>query len=767
MTKSRWAARCPAETPRGAMRTELGRNAVLGCAVALVAATLLPYLQVLGHGFINYDDTLYVTQNYRVQSGLSLAGIRWAFRTFYAANWHPLTWLSHMLDCTLYGMAPVGHHATSLLLHAANTALVFLVFRRGTGAFWRSALVAALFGLHPLHVESVAWIAERKDVLSTFFLLAAIYSYFRYASKPGVLSYLAVVVFFILGIMAKAMVVTLPFLLLLLDYWPLGRVRAGNVPSRVRRWVTLLVEKAPLILLAALCAGITILAQGKSGAVKTLDTFTFDVRFANALVSYGGYLGKTLWPARLAAYYPHPGATISLGLAASAALFLVGITAAALATAHRYPWLIVGWLWYLGALLPVVGIVQVGDQAVADRYTYVPLIGIFVLLVWSIPERWLGLPRRRAMVTGGALAWLVLLTACTWVQASRWRDSETLFAHTLKVTRGNAVAHCGLGDAYLQQGRLDEAIRQFRYALDIKPLYSDAHNNLALALARQGDLTGAVRHYREALRMEPNQALWHCNLAAVLNKQGNAEESRAQYEQALALDADLPEAHNGLGSLLLRVGQVDAATAHFRQTLAVSPNDAVAWNGLGTILFREGENGEALRHFIKAVEFDPQSAQAHANLAVVYARDGNAARAIEHMSAAVRLEPTNVQNRFRLGQLQLRHGDPSEAVAHIAAYVQTDPEDVAARYDLALAMSLSGRDEAARVFEEVLRLDPSHGDAWYNLGILCARQGRLEEAQRHLEKAVETAPDNAQAAEALSQVQRDLAQRQEPSPTED
>ena len=477
------------------------KSSILVCLV-LVVATGLAYWQVLHHDFVNFDDHYYVTENDRVQAGLTPEGFIWAFTTTDASNWHPLTWLSHMLDCELYGLNPGGHHLTNLLFHLASTLLLFIVFTRMTAALWRSALVAILFALHPLHVESVAWVAERKDVLSTLFWILTMWAYLHYVRHGGFKRYLLVLVAFTLGLMAKPMLVTLPFVLLLLDYWPLGRYQFGQsgaashtamsasiVPRRSRSGaLALVLEKTPLLALAAISSVVTYLVQQSGQAMQYMETLPLTVRIANALVSYVAYIGKTIWPANLAVFYPHPGYTLPMWQAAGAGLLLVFISIVTIRSMSRYPYLAVGWLWYLGTLVPVIGLVQVGEQAMADRYTYVPLIGLFIIAawgLWDLEKKW----HRQKIVF--ALILLLPLTVCTWRQLHYWRDSISLWEHALAVTKKNALAHNNLGGAFEEEGNAEKAIANFYEALRHDPEYLIARNNLGLALFREGKITEA------------------------------------------------------------------------------------------------------------------------------------------------------------------------------------------------------------------------------------------------------------------------------------
>lgn len=478
-------------------------GSIRAIALILLAAVIMLYARTFGNGFILYDDPDYITANDTVTAGITLQGIRWAFTTFTAGNWHPLTWLSHMLDVQLFGLDPSWHHATSAALHSSTTLLLFLLLQRLTGHQWRSAVVAALFAVHPLHVESVAWAAERKDVLSGFFWVLTLYCHTRYASgKRG--WYPAALGSFALGLMAKPMLVTLPLIMLLLDLWPLGRYRppldkasAGGLtaPQLIR-------EKLPFAGLSLASAVVTLFAQHAGGAIKTFQAVPVPFRIENALVSLTRYIGALFLPGDLAVLYPLP-AAYPLWQVAGSAVILLAVTIAAIRVRHRFPYLAVGWFWFIIALLPVIGLVQVGVQALADRYTYLPSIGLFISVVWGISDllsRWSLPPLIRAVPAGTALAALSLIT---WQQTGYWRDSITLYRHTLEVTTGNYVIHNNLGSALASSWQLEPAIAEFREALRIWPGYAEAHYNLGMAYAMSGAADSAAAELREALRLSP------------------------------------------------------------------------------------------------------------------------------------------------------------------------------------------------------------------------------------------------------------------------
>jgi protein O-mannosyl-transferase len=585
-------------TPYSNPRSAFSGQARWVC-LALIAANLIVYAAVRHHDFVNYDDDDYVTTNAVVLHGLTWHGVSWAFTSGYAANWHPLTWLSHMLDIQLYGLDPGPHHLTNLLFHIANTLLLFGLLHRMTGALGRSAFVAGLFAVHPLHVESVAWVAERKDVLSTLFWMLTLWAYEKYVTRPSPRRYWAMLLFYALGLMAKPMLVTLPFVLLLLDFWPLGRVGMGPNPAgrwalSREKWATivgLLFEKLPLLALAVVSGIVTFVIHRRGGAVIGLDATPLHLRLANALVSYVAYIGKMLWPARLAVLYPYAQALPVLWVAA-AFLALMGISVAVIRAARPYPYLSVGWFWYLGTLVPVIGFVQVGDQAMADRYTYVPLIGLFIIVAWGVPDLLVRWPLRKIGLPASAGLVILACAIAARNQLQYWEDSTTLWTHALAVTTANNIANNNLGVSLAGQGKLDEAIAHYSEALRIKPDYADAHNNLGAALADQGKVDEAIAHYSEALRLRPDYADAHNNLGVSLGGQGKLDEAIAHFTEALRLKPDSAKAHNNLGVAMASQGKLEEAIAHFTEALRIKPDYADAHNNLEVAMIRRGKGSD-------------------------------------------------------------------------------------------------------------------------------------------------------------------------------
>ena len=488
-------------------------------SLVLIAATFIVFWQVRHHQFVSFDDYRYVVENPYVVRGLTFRSVIWAFTATHASNWHPLTWLSHMLDCGLYGLNPGGHHVTSLLFHIASTLMLFLVLKQMTGALWRSGFVAALFALHPLHVESVAWVAERKDVLSTFFWMLTMWAYFRYVQRPGFNRYLVVLLSFILGLLSKPMLVSLPFVMLLLDYWPLCRFQfgqlMGNGNSRMQRSLSsidrrssvfhLILEKVPFFVLSAISSFLTFYAQEKGGAIGSLAFLPLGTRIVNALVSYVSYIWKMIWPQHLALLYPYP-ERFPIWEVVGAGLLLVGISVLVMRAARGRPYLLVGWLWYLGTLVPVIGLVQVGAQAMADRYTYVPLIGLFIMVAWGLSDFLKGWRYRRGVLAISAGVLFSILMIVTWVQVQYWENSIVLYKHTLEVTVNNYLIHNNLGIVFFRQGKYQEAANQYNEALRINPNSAEAHYNLGNAYLMIGDRGLALREYEILKTLNPSLA---------------------------------------------------------------------------------------------------------------------------------------------------------------------------------------------------------------------------------------------------------------------
>jgi protein O-mannosyl-transferase len=626
---------------------------LLVCLV-LVAVTWTVFGQTLTHDFVNFDDHVYVYENPLVIRGFSTEGIIGAFTHTHARNWHPLTTLSHMLDCQLYGLNAGGHHLTNVILHTISVLLLFLVLRQMTGVLWQSAFVATLFAIHPLHVESVAWIAERKDVLSAVFFMLTLAAYARYAQAPSPARYLLVALLFAFGLMSKPMLVTLPFVLLLLDYWPLGRIggQKSEVGNRLRRLIT---EKIPLFALSALSCIATLLAQ-KQGPLA-IDQLPFGWRLNNAFISYVTYVWQMFWPTRLAVFYPHPNDRLP-PLEVTVAIALLGaISLVAIYLRRTKPYLVTGWFWYLGMLVPVIDLVQVGEQAHADRYTYLPQIGLYIMIAWTVGDLVLqsGWRVRRQFLAVAGTAIITLLGMCAFVQTSYWKNSEMLWNHALAVTGENDVAHNNLGFLFLRRSELDKAISELETALDIRSRNTQTHyslgaaliqNNLGNALARKYLSDEAIGHFQEAVRLRPDYADAYFNLGSVLFQQGRIGEAITQWQQALAIRPRDAEAHTNVATALRKQGKLREAISEYEQALNIVPDYSVALNNLAWILATSSESSmrDGARAVILAVKAVQTSGGRDPNLvrtlAAARAEAGQFAEAVTTAEVAKALAST-------------------------------------------------------------------------------------------------------------------------------
>jgi protein O-mannosyl-transferase len=746
-------------------------KAVICLALGLI--TLAVYAPSLTHSFLAFDDQQYVTENPRVQAGLTWSGVAWAARTHYASNWHPLTWLSHMLDCQLYGLKPAGHHLSNILLHTANTLLLFLVLSRMTGAGWRSACVAALFSWHPLHVESVAWVAERKDLLSTLFFLLTLGAYARYvevlsleskvqspssaecgvrSAENGVqndadrsplpaphstlhaprstlhvlLFYLLSLLCFALGLMSKPMVVTMPFLLLLVDYWPLSRFRFSGLRAQGRRLGFLLAEKIPFLVLSGVGCALTVAAQAGSFTIVSTDRLPLDRRIPHVLASYVHYLAATVAPRHLAAHYPYPATTPPIETA-SAALLLCLLTLLAIWLAARRPYVLVGWLWYVGTLVPVIGLVQVGDQAWADRYTYIPLIGIFIALVWGAADAfdtWCRFPvsepggRLQAqsassvrMRRGAAVFLFVLGTGIgvallvgTSLQLRYWKSTRTLFEHAAAVTQHNARALTLLGSLLAEEGKREEAARLFLRALNYSPENPETHFHLGKVLIEEGKVDEAIAHF--------SRSLWSKQWA--------------------------DRAHLQIGEALAKQQKYAEAIAHFQAALAANPHLAMAENNLARIFHSRGRLDEAIHHYQAALRLNPQLPQAHNNLGVVLLQKGRLAEGVVQLKEAVRLNPSNLALQLNLAQVLNQMEDWQQAAELFAQIAPARPNDAQLHFEFGLALAhLQKTREAMSHYARALRLQPDYPEALDRLAWIAATDPRPE--LRNGEEAVHMA----------------------------
>ena len=579
--------------PGNTSRNPVPGRTLVAVYLALTALTWAVFGQTLRYPFVQYDDQNYVYQNPEITAGLTGHGLIAAFSGLHARNWHPLTTISHMLDCQLFGLDPAGHHFSSVLFHTLAALLLFAVLRAMTGTLWRSAFVAAVFAIHPLRAESVAWVAERKDVLSALFFMLTLAAYVHYTRQPSVRRYLWIILFFSLGLMAKPMLVTLPLLLFLLDYWPLGRNQHWKAG-----WRKLIAEKIPLFLLSILAAIGTLIAQGITVSYSGELPLTW--RIGNALLSYVVYVGQMIWPARLAIFYPHSADRLLPWQVVLAGLFLGVITALAFLWRRTRPYFVVGWLWYLIGLLPVIGFIQVGLQGQADRYTYLPQIGLYITLTWALAEWSLRSKTRRVILAGGAVVIIGALTWRAWIQTSYWSSTESLWNHALEVTSDNDIAHYNVAALLLNRGEVDQAISHYEKALRIRSDDRETHYHLSAALlhaglgnalAREGRLDEAIAHYRKAVQLRGDFADAHSNLASLLARKGETTEAMAHYEKVLAIPPEDAPSHLGLARLLLQLGRNQEALTHYRRALEIAPDSVEVLTAFSWVLATSSDRG--------------------------------------------------------------------------------------------------------------------------------------------------------------------------------
>jgi tetratricopeptide (TPR) repeat protein len=707
--------------------TKPTRRTLLIC-VALSAVSLAVFWPVTGCDFTNYDDPAYVTVNLHVMNGFNWKNVAWAFQPGFAGNWHPLTWLSHMLDVQLFGLNPGWYHLVSLLFHLANTVLLFLLFQRLTGAAWRSAAVAALFALHPLHVESVAWISERKDVLSAFFFMLTLMAYVKYAEGVGrgqkaegrsqelgtggqesasgntqpatrntqraSIFYLLSLCCFALGLMSKPMLVTLPFVLLLLDYWPLGRLQWSS-QFVIRHSSSVIREKLPFFVLSALSCVMTFQAQSQGGAVRPLALLSVEQRVSNAIMSYATYLKQTFWPAGLTVFYPLSD-QISVAATLAAGALLLGITAWVVWSARRSPYRVMGWFWFLGMLVPVIGLVQVGMQQTADRYTYLSLVGLFVMVVWEVAERASSWRRPTAVLAAAASMVLIACAVATRLQVSYWHDSERLFRHALAVTRDNWLAHHSLGHALLAQGNEDEAIVEYQAAVALQPR-PEIRFILGETLSKRRRYEEAVEQFSELLKATPDNAGALVQIGIARALQGKTEEAVQALSEALRIDPADAGAHNSLGNILAQKGRHEEAVKQFEEAVRLNPNHAGAHNNLAISCKKLGRMDEAIAQYREALRLEPDSLQGLNNLAWTLAacpkaQFRNGAEAMRLATQACEL--TKYQNPIPLATLAAAYAETGRFQEAISFAERA--QEAAKGAQAALAERLSAMLEAFR-----------------------------------------------------------------------
>lgn len=560
--------------------------------------TLATYQQVLKNDFIVYDDVKYITENPKVITGITVKNVLWAFTSTYAANWHPVTWLSHMIDARIYGLKPYGHHLSSVIIHAFSSIILFLFFARVSHSFWKSLFVSLLFALHPLHVQSVAWAAERKDVLSALFGFLTLFMYSKYVCNRNILFYLCSLFIFLLGLMSKPMIVTLPILMLLIDYWPLGRYELDELKlpdsANITRVIALIREKVPFFIFSILSGIITLYAQNKGGAIQRINNLSFVQRVQNAIDSYLKYIFKTLYPNDLAIFYQLPSSIPQWRtIIYLATIILVSIVT--IKKRHRYPYLVVGWLWFIISLLPVIGIIQIGEQSMADRYTYIPTIGLFIMVSWGLPDLLRGFQQKRLILCLLSSVIILSMATMTWIQLKYWRNSITLFQHSQQVAGDNYIVHDSLGSAYYNQHNYDMAILEYKNVLRLNPYYAGGHHKLGMAFAMKNTNEEAIKELKIAVQFTPDNPVYHNDLGYALAYKGDIAGAINEFQEAIRLDQDYFDAHRNIGFAFYNTGRYNEAIHEFQQALDIYPANEEIVNILKVL----SANNGASKNFIK------------------------------------------------------------------------------------------------------------------------------------------------------------------------
>lgn len=745
-------------------------------ALVLCALTAAAYYQVKDHDWVGFDDAVYVTDNFHVQRGLTSENLRWAWSSVTASNWHPLTMLSHIVDFQLYGLWTGGHSLTNLAWHLANVVLLFVTVQylvrsgpivspatradEATGDSgeaslrWKAAFVAAMFAIHPLHVESVAWVAERKDVLSTFFFLLALLAYGWYARRPSALRMALVVASMSLGILAKPMLVTLPCVLLLVDFWPLGRFSLDG--TRRQAW-RLLWEKTPLFVLSLVSSVITYKVQDSTGATRGLTQIALDDRIANALMAYSAYLGHMLWPTQLACYYQHPGKFLLtrpefLAKSVFAVLILVGITTLAYWLRRRSPYVMMGWLWYLGTLVPVIGLVQVGGQAMADRYTYIPLIGLFIAIAWGVPDLLARVPARRAILATASTAAVVACTYLTWRQVQTWENAVSLWTNVLNVEGENAQAYCAVAASRVADGKLDEAYELCEKAIRLDPDDRFVLHTMASILMRMGKHEDALVYFTQVLQWYPQAHLAWADRAALYVQLARRQEALQDFQRAIQLEPQAGNYHRSLADLLVELKRYPLARDEYLAAIACDARDAHAHASLGNLEARLGRYDQAISHYRRVIELSPSSDDIRANLAALLLESGEREEAAVHYQVLASRQPMVASHRIGLGKIALAQDHKTEAIENFRALIRLEPNVAGHHLLLAAAQMIEPEslDAAAEACQATLAIDSQSTNAHYLLAKIHTRQNDLVAAAEDYEAVLRIEPASLEAANNLA-----------------
>jgi Flp pilus assembly protein TadD len=722
----------------------------LSVCFLLTAITLFTYWPVQNHDFINFDDDLYITGNYQVKAGLTVNGLIWAFDFNEKGYWQPLAWISHMLDVELFGLNPAGHHLTNLWIHMANALLLFWFFYRTTGRLHRSAFIAFLFALHPLNVDSVAWAAERKNLLSSFFWMVSLLFYVRYAESPTVKRYLLTLLVFVMGLMVKPMLVTLPFVLLLLDYWPLkrlglihwqkppyGKPEGEAIPERQVSVLQLVMEKLPFLAFSGVSIWVSIVSTQQMGIVVAADTVPMTLRIANALVSYLNYLAKMVWPHNMAIFYPFP-KILPLWQVAGSAILLIAVTALFLLRSNHKPYLSIGWLWYLGTLVPVIGIVQAGVwPSMADRWVYVPMIGIFMIIAWGIPEM---ISKWRLKIPVLAVLGITVLACCVVLvrlQLQYWQNSRVLFQHALEVTKESYTAHNNFGSALLWEGQSNAALHHFKAALKLNPQLTKIHNNIGHALVKLGRVDEAVDRYFESLKLNPLEPETHSSLAVALIEQGRIAEAISHLQTAVRIEPNFADAYVNLGAAYRKQGNSKMAARYYLQAIRLQPDLPEAYNNLGLLLMNEGKLKAGASYFRKALEIKPDYAVARDNLEKVRAAENVFKETLAQIQDEIKRNPEDANLYLKLGDVYKGQGQINDALKNYQEAFLLRPDSLPTIKKLAIGHAMKGDyDKAIELLNKMIRLQPDDTEPYIYIAGIYARQNNLNDSIAWLKRAI-------------------------------
>ena len=732
--------------------------------IFLVVATFTVYLQVKNHEFIDYDTKALISQNFNIQSGLSKESIAWSFTINKAhGSWEPITWVSHILGYQFFGSSPKSHHLINLFFHITNAVLLFIVLLKMTGALWKSGFVACVFALHPINVESVAWLMERNMLLCTLFWLLTMLVYIQYTDKPNISRYSLVIIFFTLGLMSKSMIVTLPFVLLMMDYWPLKRFQFIQNRHNDRFEINYLIdrskvfqlvlEKIPLFILSlGLSLAILNLAEGYEGT-ENMAIVSFFGRLNNGVVSYLEYLGNTLWPKGLAVLYPHPLNTLATWKGILCGIALVSITFFSIRLFKKFPYFAFGWFWYLGVLLPAIGIVaQVGGElAMADRYAYIPLIGIYIIIAWGFPDLLAKWRHKEKILSISVGIIIFLLTATTWVQLSYWKNSIDLFERAISVANNkypnfknpnHALLYNHLGMAFFAMGKFEESTSPYKVAIKISPNLAMAHTNLGISHFSMGNTEKAISHYNAAVKLKPDHAHGYYNLGIALSTLGKVEEAILNYNKTIKIKPDYYTAHNNLGLVLEKSGKIREAILHYKKAIKIKPDYIAAQNNLGSNLLSLGKAEEAIAHFKTIIKLRPKFVPAHTNLGNALFSLGKTEEAITYFKTAVKLKPDFAMSYSNLGNALFALEKIGEAIANYETAIRLNPDFAMAYFNLGNALfSLEKTEEAIAYYVKAVRLKSNYAEAHLNLGVALFSIKKVKEAISHYITAIEFQPN--------------------------